>query len=240
MAAAQTPTISGNHAMWYLGGVASDGGYYATQVLTANPNGLTGTITWSSAGSGSGSIGLSCYTSCSTTVTVTSYDASGGCTADLVVYVTIGGVQSPTFSITVVSPTTTTLQPGYPIDRTYNVGNLSEYDWNLTDSCGYSDAGLDQNEAFGTWTYDYSGEDWPLPSLGPTYDSSSILYDFTGNGGINSGTIPTPEPPQTPLTTTKVFEDAPWRLFVGSQTSTAGVQVHSDTQVWYQDHGRHQ
>lgn len=171
---------------------------------------------------------------------MTSYHASSGCTPDVEVWVSVGGSFSYNFLITVVTPTTTTLQPGYPSDSLYNIGYASEYAWALTDSCGYLDYGLDQNEAFGAWTYDYPGENWPLPALGPGYDWSYVLYDYIGNGGINSGTVPTPLPPQSPLTTTKVFEDAPWRLFVGSQASTVGVQVHSDTQIWYQDHGRHQ
>jgi hypothetical protein len=50
---------------------------------------------------------------------------------------------------------------------------------------------------------------------------------------------PEPTPPGNPLSTQKVTHDSPWRLFVGSVTFGSGVQVRSDTQQYYLDHGRH-
>ena len=242
MAAAQ-PIISGNNGMWYLGGIASDQGYYATQVLTVNPNGFSGTIDWVVAPFGSGNIGLSCYTGCSTSVTATSSAASSGCTADVNVVATVGGIASLGFWITVVTPTTTTLSSGPPPDSTYpgsSSGYESVYVWNLTDSCGNTDAGLDEHEEFGTWTTDYSGTDWPHPTAFSGYVSSYQIYDYITKGPNAPGTIPTPLAPQSPISTVKVFEDSPWRYFVASLTTGYGVQVHSDTQIWYEDHGRHQ
>lgn len=54
--AAANPTISGSNGMWYLGGVASDNGYFTSQVLTVSPNGATGAIDWYDAGWGAGAL----------------------------------------------------------------------------------------------------------------------------------------------------------------------------------------
>jgi hypothetical protein len=242
MAAAQTPSISGTNGMWYLNGIASDQGYYATQVLTLNPNGLTGTINYDWAGFGSGSINLSCFRNCSTSVTVTSLAASSGCTADVEVVATVGGVGSNQFFITVVTPTTTTLVSG-PYDEPYpgytTTGYESVYVWNLTDSCGNNDAGLDENEQFGTFTVDDSGETWGYPSAFYGYNSSYQITDqIRAANESTPASVPPSSNPCTP--TTKVFEDSPWRYFVASLTNGDGVQVHSDTQIWYTNCGRHQ
>lgn len=181
---------------------------------------------------------LSCYTSCGNSVVATATHASSSCAADINVYVAYGSNQSAGYGLTIVTPTTTTLQSGYPVDSSPYAGAYeSEYEWNLTDSCGNSDAGLDQNEEFGTWTNDYAGTDWFHPNPQGAYDSTSILVDYIGASGNSA---PPAEAPQSPLTTVKVFHNTPWLLSVGTQTSGSGVQVHSDLQQWYQDHGRHQ
>jgi len=246
------PTITGNlgNAMWYLGGVLSDNGYYAFQTLTASQS-CSNCATWSWSSTGTGSVSLSCQTNCPSSITVTSVSPSSYCTPgsptnDVMVYVTIGGLQSPGFPLTVVKPAATTqLTGGIGFDQAQSNGYVSPYTWNLTDSCGGSDFGLDWYEQFGTWATEYTGTDWPHPSASSSAppkgapNPSSVFEDDIGNLGVNSGTIPPPEPPQQPLTMVMVFDDTPWQLFVGSYTPLQGVSVHSDRQQWYQDHGRH-
>lgn len=241
------PTITGVNAFWWLGsGILSDGGtcsgqtgpcYYAQAAWTANANGAMGTPTWHvNTVPGGGSVSLSCNTCTNTTATSTA--PSNGCTYDITVYVTYpDGSQSGNFNVAIITPKNTTLLSGYPTDASCGLQcYLSTTAWNLTDTCGSSDAGLDLNETFGTWTNDYVGNTWGLPTAGSTYRPNSTLYDYMSPGCCT----PVPQPPQSPLGSTKVFHDYPYTLWVGTQTFGHGVSVLVDTQQFYQDHGRHQ
>jgi hypothetical protein len=243
-----TPTISGANAFWFLGaGVLYDGAgcttippgacYYAQSALTSNPNGAPGSPTWTvQTVPGGGSVSLSCY-NCSNPV-ATATAPSNGCVYDVTLYVSYGGYQSAPFNVVIATPTTTTLVAGYPTDSALGFsGYVSRTAWNLTDSCGSSDAGLDGNEVFGTFVSDYAGNNWGHPTATSEYWSTSLWYDDIGASGW---TTPLAEPPQMPLTNVKVFHDTPWRLFAGSQSFGTGVVIRSDTQQFYQDHGRHQ
>jgi hypothetical protein len=243
------PTISGVNAFWWLGsGILYDGGgcltipqgacYYAQSTLTSNANGAPGTPTWSVyRGAPGGNVSLSCTTCTSTVATATA--PSYGCTADVTIYVSYGGYYSAPFNLTIVTPSTFTVQSGYPTDSAdTSHGYISNYVWNLTDSCGYSDPSLDGHETFGTFYTDYTGTDWPFPTAqSHTYRPDSLWYDAINAFGQN---IPLSEAPQSPLTSTKVLHDTPWSYLVGTQTQGSGVVVQTDTQQFYQDHGRHQ
>jgi hypothetical protein len=241
-----TPTISGVNAFWWLGnGILSDGAgcsyggtpcYYAQSQLTANPNGAPGTPSWTVVNHWPyGSVSLSCYTCTNPVATATS--PSDGCIANVQIYVAYGPYQSTAFNVTIVTPNTTTLQSGYPKDTAQGIGYDSITRWNLTDSCGYSDPGLDGNEVIGTRTNDYSGNSWGNPSPVSTYNSSSLWNDTVGASGQLT---PPSTTPQTPLLGTKVFHDYPWTLNVGTQSYAFGTPVRRDTQQWYVDHGRHE
>jgi hypothetical protein len=257
-AGAQTPTITGVNAFWWLGsGIVSDGGtcsgqtgpcYYAQASWTANPNGNPGSPTWTVVNSptGGGSVSLNCYTC--TTVVATATSPSAGCVYDVTVTVTYNGNTSAPFKVALIQPTTTTLQSGSPTDQSANayfgvttlVGYVSTTSWNLTDSCGNSDAGLDVNESFGTWTND-TANNWPLPSVGNAYYPGSVISDFlAAYGAISNSSSPPVQNPQSPLGSTKIRHDYPWVLRVFSLTSGNGVTVRTDTQQSYQDHGRHE
>lgn len=123
-------------------------------------------------------------------------------------------------------------------DSPYGVGYDSQTEWNLTDACGSSDAGLDANEVFGTFVADYSGNNWPYPTAGYGNLGTSYVTDMLIATDPPAST-PAAEYPQSPLGTTAVRHN-PWLFYVGSVTSSSGVLVHTDTQQNYQDHGRHQ
>lgn len=234
------PTISGVNAFWWLGpGILSDGGYYAQAAWTANPNGATGTPTWYIiTEGGGGSVSLSCYTCASTVATSTS--PSDGCAYDVTVYVTYpDGSMSSDFYVAIVTPTTTTLQAGYPSDGSWygSYGYISTYDWQITDSCGYPDSGLDANEVFGGWYVTYSGTNWTYPTAGAAHLDTSYIYDEIG---ATYQSVPPSMDPQSPLSGEEVYYDYPWKLFVGTQTFGSGVVIRADTQAFYVDHGRHQ
>lgn len=255
--AAQTPTITGVNAFWWLGsGILSDGGtcsghtgpcYYAQASWTANPNGNPGSPTWTVVNSpGGGSVSLNCYTC--TTVVATATSPSAGCVYDITVTVTYNGNTSAPFNVAIIQPTTTTLQSGSPIDQSANaffntvglVGYMTTTSWNLTDSCGNSDGGLDVNESFGTFSND-TANNWGRPTIGNGYYPGSVLSDYLGESApTNNNSSPQLQNPQSPLGSTKIYHDYPWVLRVFSLTSGNGVTVRTDTQQWYQDHGRHQ
>lgn len=177
-AGAQTPTITGVNAFWWLGsGILSDGGtcsgqtgpcYFSQASWTANPNGNTGSPTWTvvNSATGGGSVSLNCSTC--TTVTATATSPSAGCVFDITVTVTYNGDTSAPFTVAINQPTMTTLTNGTPTDESGNaylsringtvvtgaVGYASTTSWNATDSCGGTDGGLDVNESFGTFTSD--------------------------------------------------------------------------------------
>jgi hypothetical protein len=239
--AAAQPTITGVNAFWYLGpGINADNGYFAQAAWTANPNGSSGTPTWTVVtNSGGGSVSLSCYT-CANTV-ATSTAPSNGCTYDITVYVTYPDTtQSSNFYVAIVVPNTTTLysvvNSPYP-GRTD--GYLSTTTWNLTDSCSYSDPGLDLNETFGTWTNDVSN-DWNLPLfLSPgsfTFTGTSLVND---NMAVAGEDMPPSLVPQSPLLNDPVVHDYPWTYYAGSLTNGSGTVVRQDTQQFYTDHGGH-
>jgi len=246
-----TPTITGPNAIWWFGsGILLDGSgcptgsspcYYAQSALTANANGDTsGTPTWTvTSKQGGGDVSLSCLTCTNTTATSTA--PSPGCTYDVSIYLTYpDNVQSSTFYLLVAQPTTLTLQSGYPTDlhSRFGVGYDSKTEWQMTDSCGNADAGLDVNEVFGTFITDYTGQNWSTPFESSANQPTSYIMDSM-IGTQEGGYVPAPEYPQTPLGTTKVRHN-PWLFYVGSLTIGSGLLIHTDTQQNYQDHGRHQ
>jgi hypothetical protein len=257
-AGAQTPTITGANAFWWLGsGILSDGGtcsgktgpcYYAQANWTANPNGNPGSPTWTVVNNSplGGSVSLNCSTC--TTVVATATSPSAGCVYDVSVTVTYNGNTSAPFNVQLVQPTTTTLQSGSPVDQSANayfsttglVGYVTTTSWNLTDSCGNSDGGLDINESFGLFTAD-TVSNWPLPAVGNSYYPGSVINDYLfADGPTSNSSSPQVQNPQIPLGSTKIYHDYPWVLRAFSQTSGNGVTVRTDTQQWYEDHGRHQ
>ncbi len=239
-----TPTISGANAFWWLGsGILSDGGtcsgqtgpcYYAQSQLTSNPNGAPGSPSWTVVQNGQGQVSLSCYT-CANPV-ATAQSTSNGCYSDIQIYVSYGGYSSNAFNVTIVSPSFTNLQSGYPQNATWmGTGYLSTYQWQVVDSCGNADSGIDANEVLGTYTNIISNN-WSFSTGNSVYMSTSLINDGIGHVG---GT-PAAEPPQSPLTSTEVRYDYPWALRVGSQTGGSGTPVGVDHQVQWLDHGTHQ
>lgn len=258
-AGAQTPTITGVNAFWWLGsGILSNGGtcsgqtgpcYYSQASWTANPNGNTGSPTWTvvNSATGGGAVSLDCY-SC-TTVEATATAPSSGCVYDITVTVSYNGNTSAPFTVAIIKPSMTTLQSGYPLDQSANVaysttgyvGFVTTTNWNVTDTCGASDGGFDVNEVFDTFTND-TANNWGTPAAGNGYISGSIAHDYIAlvASAIGNPTSPPVQNPQSPLSSNKIYHDYPWELFVFSQTSGQGDIVRSDKQQWYQDHGRHE
>ncbi|MGH9558400.1 MAG: hypothetical protein ACRD30_04105, partial [Bryobacteraceae bacterium] len=170
---------------------------------------------------------------------MTALSPSGGCYSDIQVYVSYGGYTSAAFNVTIVVPETTYLQSGYPQNNALYVSGLppgfqSAYAWTVVDSCGYLVSGIDANESFGTFHNDTSNN-WITTPPNGVYLTSYLVGDLI----FHAGGSPTPEPPQTPLTSSAIRHDYPWAIRVGSQTSGSGTPVRADTQQWWLDHGSH-
>ncbi|HLG97913.1 MAG TPA: hypothetical protein VKX49_16485 [Bryobacteraceae bacterium] len=193
-----TPTISGANAFWWLGsGILADGGtcsgqtgpcYYAQSQLTSDPNGAPGSPSWTVVQNSQGKISLSCY-DCANPV-ATAQSTSSGCLSDIQVYVSYGGYSSAPFNVTIVAPSYTNLQSGYPQTNPWYLGYLTQYVWSVVDSCGNLDGGIDANEKFGTFVNDISNN-WIYPSSGGIYMTTYLIGDEIGH----SGGSPAAQPP---------------------------------------------
>jgi hypothetical protein len=179
-------------------------------------------------------VSLSCN-NCANPV-ATALSPSGGCYFDIQLYVSYGGYSSNAFNVTIVAPSYTNLQSGYPKNDIWMVtGYKSTYEWQVVDSCGSADGGIDANEVLGSYTNIISNN-WLTSSGDPVYMTTSLIDDGIGHVGGS----PAAKTPQNPLTTTEIRYDYPWALRVGSQTSAKGTPVRVDYQVEWLDHGTHQ
>jgi hypothetical protein len=95
------------------------------------------------------------------------------------------------------------------------------------------------NEDFGTIADDYIGNNWPIPTAGGLTIPGTGLFADT-MCVVDPGLILTPRvlTPQSPLTNVKIDHSSQF-WFVGSVTPASGVEVQSDTQQYFQDHGLH-
>ena len=95
---------------------------------------------------------------------------------------------------------------------------------------------LGVNETFGKDVPDASNN-WPANTPGGlTIPSSDAFADTMCSVGKTQ--TPAPLTPQNPLSSEKIVH-SPQSWFVGSVTPGTGVEVQTDTQQYYIDHGRH-
>jgi hypothetical protein len=238
------PTISGVNAFWWLGnGILSDQGYHAQSALTGNANGASGSAYWSvQTVSGGGSVSISC--SVCTSNTATSTAASKGCTEDVTIYASYGGFNSDPFKVMITAPSTLTPVSGSPKDQANGDGFKSTYQWGLTDNCNQRDYGLDGNEVLGSWVDDYYNStgrhnNWRKPTPWKSFNSDYIWQDDIGISNCGGGCSPQWSNPKPTLSTVKVMS-APFSFYIGTQTSSSGIKLMSNTTQFYLDHGRHQ
>ncbi len=230
----QRPTISGVNAIWWLGGGSDpSNGYYNASALTADPKGAPEVPSWS-VPVGSGKMSLFCFIC--TSNTATSQAPSSGCQYDIIIRVSVGGLDSDNFLMSVNQPSYLE-SLGPPADAGWNAaGFKSTIPYRIRDHCNYALPSIAVNEQFGPFINDTSNN-WPKPT--PVNISGFSGSGFSDVVGISGSYTPQPLVPQSPLTTTKVdHATQTWR--VGSSTSGQGVQVQTNTHQKYLDHGRHE
>jgi hypothetical protein len=247
-----TPTISQSQNLWYFGsGISAPSGFTlggTSATLTASGGG-SGTYAWSIT-SGSSIAALRGTTSGQnlTTVTIasTSYSTSAKDVTVQLQFTPSGGSTLPvTYSLSVDSPYE--MDPDGVTDKGVNScsdttgggtnGYKSQAIYTALSFFGVTLNNIGVNETFGTQVDDFSGNNWPPNTPGGlTIPSSNTFADTIC--AVGPTLTPAPLTPQTPLSSEKIVHSAQsW--FVGSVTSGTGVEVQTDTQQYYIDHGRH-
>jgi len=224
------PTISGPQTLWWFNGQSPTG--YATQItLTTSCSGTSWQWT---VNAGTSKVTLGTNGSCS--ITVTSAAASAN-QADVSISVTVSGLTSNPYSLTVRAPydlqqSTVTHQS----DATFVY--VTNINYTIRDQFGTQlPSGVPINEQWTTGVVaDYSGMDWRRGNA--TGFSPSIAYFADIIQGETPSHTPTPSAPSSPLGTTAVYHwGQDW--YIGSTSPGSGRRVQSNTLQKYTDHAAH-
>lgn len=228
------PTVSGPTTVWWFNGV--DPGN-ANMPLTIQLTTQSGASSYSWAATANGDkVTLTNQTT--NTVTVTGAGMSGQA-GDVGITVTVNGVASNQYAITVRAPnklvrTDTThgssLNFGYHTEITYTIRD------NLNALLPAGD--IPMNEHFtGDAVADFNGTNWTKTADKSFTASNPTFTDVIE--GETSNKNPTPQSPQNPLGNTKVVH---WGqdIFVGSTTVGNGKKVQTSTFQKYRDHANHE
>ena len=234
------PTISGPNTLWWFNGLAAGVSGYAMQItLTASSGGNGTSYQWAIT-AGSNKVSLS--TSTSATVQVTSIGQSAQ-PNDVSITVTVGGLTSDPFKLTVRAPYTlgqdsAHTTPVYAQDSQY-VWNIKIYYQILDNLLTPMPATVSANEH---WTTppapDYTNEDWDQSpeGCGTTLSSAPAeMWDFIQGDFVGH------YPPPVYNTQQNGPAVIHWgqEIRVGTCTAGAGPRVQTDTLQKYTDHAAH-
>ena len=234
------PTISGPNTLWWFNGLGLGVSGYAMQItLTASSGGNGTSYQWAIT-AGSNKVSLS--TSTSATVQVTSIGQSAQ-PNDVSITVTVGGLTSDPFKLTVRAPYTlgqdsAHTTPVYAQDSQY-VWNIKIYYQILDNLLTPMPATVSANEH---WTTppapDYTNEDWDQSpeGCGTTLSSAPAeMWDFIQGDFVGH------YPPPVYNTQQNGPAVIHWgqEIRVGTCTAGAGPRVQTDTLQKYTDHAAH-
>lgn len=225
------PTITGPQTLWWFNGQTPSG--YAVQI-TLNTSCSGSSWQWT-VNSGNNKVTLGTNGSCSITITSA---APSGTQSDVSISVTVGGLTSTPYLLTVRAPHSLSYQgDNHASSSAY--GYTSKIGYDIRDQFGTllpTDVLI--NELFTTGiTNDYSGTNWIRAPQGFATVSPSG-WDDTITGQPVSQAIPAPTAPCSPPCSTLVHHfSGEW--YVGSATSGIGVKVQTNTWNRYVDHATH-
>jgi hypothetical protein len=231
------PTISGPNTLWWFNGLTLGVSGYPNQItLTANSGGNGTTYQWNIA-TGSDKISLSTSTSASVQVTSIGQSTTAN---DASVTVTVGGVTSNPFTLTVRAPWTfgtdpAHQQPAYGSDPTY-VWETVVYNIVLDNLLTPLPSSINVNENWTTAVVaDYSGTNWRQPTPNST-GCVSIVNAELGDGifGEVPSRIPTPVYNVSQNGAAVQHWGQEWRI--GTCTAGSGPRVETNTLQKYTDH----
>jgi hypothetical protein len=232
------PGISGATKFWWFAG-ESPSGYVTSMILLATTSG-SGSYQWAITKGGA----IVNFSNDSTTIMTTNGQAtvkSIGASVkanDVKVTVTVNGVTSDPFLLTVNAPhSLELLREEHQTAST--AGYISRIHYKIKDQFGtVLDAGVPVNEKFTTNVVnDLSGANWTRGPAGGVVVTPSDWADEISGQDI-AGAIPLPIAPQSPLGSTMVHHfDGEWR--VGSNMVGKGRRVQTNRWQRYIDHASH-
>jgi hypothetical protein len=235
------PTISGPNTLWWFNGLGLGVSGYTTQItLTASSGGTGSSYQWAIA-SGSDKVSLSTSTSATVQVTSTGQSSTAN---DVSITVTVGGIASDPFTLTVRAPYTLGTDPNHP-SPVYSADStfawVTDIYYRVLDNFLVAmPVSLPINEFLGQDAPDYTNENWQHGGPGCADTSSTaVFFDFIQ--GVNISQTPTPYP--TPVYNTNWTGPAvyhfsqDWR--VGTCTIGSGPRVQTDALQRYTDHAAH-
>ena len=235
-------------ALWFIGGVTSDGAYNAQTVFTpgtANgaPESPVYVISY-----GSDRLSLNC-TNC-TGPTATAIASSGGCqTYDVQINSSYNGFLSDPFYLFINRPWNT-VAASDPYGGVWNYttawgnGWDSRINYTTSDICSSTMSGYSMNEAFGSWNPDYYGTSWTPASPNGWSVGAAQWFDDMSFQCPGGNCTPMPQNPPTgcyPNCGTVKVQSATQTFRVGSTSYSPnlGLAVQQNTHQRWQDHGTH-
>jgi hypothetical protein len=234
------PTISGPNTLWWFKGLSGGVSGYATQVtLTANSGGNGASYQWAIT---SGSYAVSLSGSTSATVQVTSIGMSNS-PNDVSITVTVNGVSSNPFKMTVRAPFMLLSNPAYPAPP---YGPDSTFVWQIQIEYLVADqfkapvpSPISINESWTSGIYaDYPGENWRRGPAGCYTTPSATPAAFSDHiQGETTDRSPTPVYNTQEDGAAVYHWGQDWR--VGTCTIGSGPRVQGDTLQKYIDHAAH-
>ncbi len=228
---AKVVTITGPQTVWWFNG-QNPSGYTTSIQLTANPAGQS-QYTWAfSAGSDkatfSGQSG--------NTINLSGQKLSTS-TGDVKVKVTVNGVTSSDYAITVRGPYSLVAgTPNHQADPNY--GYVSSIPYTIRDNLSQDLPNVGVNESLGNLINDFPGTNWVRGPATAYTPSGATFADVVQGQAVSPPPYPFPTGPASPLGTTAVHHfTQSW--FVGNTTPGSGAQVQTDTLQRYVDHAAH-
>jgi hypothetical protein len=225
------PSISGPSTLWWFNS-QTPGGYPTQITLTTT---CTGTSWNWDLISGTSKVSLGSNGSCSLIL------FSGGASAtqnDVRLTVTVNGVTSNIFTVTVRSPQSLSyVTEGTVSNASFGYRSLVEYQ--IRDQFGtLLPSTVPINELFTTGIVnDFPGTNWIRAPQGGASVSPSGWSDTIDGQPLN-GAIPQPTGPCSPLCNVPIHHfDGEW--YVGSVTPGNGIRVQTNTWQRYRDHATH-
>ena len=236
------PTISGPNTLWWFNGLSAGVSGYANQInLTASTGGTGTSFQWAIT-AGSNKVSLSSSTSA--TVQVTSIGQSTTAN-DVSITVTVGGLTSNPFKLTVRAPYSLGQDPAHP-SPIYSTDQY--YVWHIYIPYRILDNLLTplpsivnvQENWTASATPDYTGENWIVPTAGcgPTDSATPASFGDTVQGEVypsNAYPIPVYNTSQNGAAVFHIGQE--WRI--GTCASGSGPRVQTDTLQKYTDHAAH-
>ena len=200
----------------------------------------SGTPTWTFTGSTVGISG-SCTSCTGMTLTATLAPMEYGCFPEITASYMVDGLTSAPAGIMILSfwmnnsfsPTT-----NQPVDNLAvgTTGYISNWYFQMVDSCGTPLQYVNMHEAFSNEMSVYLNTNWFFPTAN-AWNVSDVggFLDSVGFAG-SSGYMPTPLTPQSPLGSTEVLS-ATQQFFLDSPITGISLSARKHMQFHYQDHG---